>query len=56
MKLTEKSYAELLELYVELLEQIVKHHEAKAPQSVIDSIKDSQREVRNELRKRRPGK
>ena len=56
MKLTEKSYTELIELYVELLEQIVKHHEAKAPKAEIDSIKDSQREVRKELMKRRRGK
>jgi len=56
MKLTEKSYTELIELYVELLEQIVEHHEAKTPQAVIDSVKDSQRKVREELEKRRHGK
>jgi len=53
MELAEKSYVELIELYVELLEQIVEHHEAKASKAAIDAIKDSQREVRNELKKRR---
>ena len=50
------SYVELLELYVELLERIVEHHNAKAPKEDIDPIRDSQREVLKELRKRHPEK
>jgi len=56
MELFKKSYVELMELYVALLEQIAEAHKANAPQATIETIKDSQREVRKELSKRRGDK
>jgi len=56
MELGEMSYSELIELYVALLEQIAENTQAKAPKAVIDPIRNSQLEVRNELEKRRRGR
>lgn len=53
MKLAEMTYVELLELYIELLEQIIEQYNVKAPKSMIDNTKISQREVLDELKKRR---
>ena len=55
MQLNKMSYTELLELYVELLEQLVQLYNVKAPKNEIDSTRQRQHKVRDELRKRRKG-
>ena len=49
------SHAELLERYVELLENLVHLYNTKAPKEEIENTRQLQYEIKDELRNRREG-